>query len=247
MARKPATPPTPTAPAVTIPAVTTPAIAAKQTASAPASVPQRVPPMLPHAATPAPVEPTTLIVPPQAPAPQAVQAPSPAPALALATPDTTTPGPNAQAMADLKQAVAGVVAGQAHPHTQPNHQNKVPHTMDNAMKSAEEFVSFSQGNMEAMMKAGQIWAAGFQDLQKAAAATAQAQVEATLGTLRAMSSVKSVKEAMDLQATLARSSLETAMNETGKMTDASIKLAEQTMAPITARVTLAVEKFGRVA
>jgi hypothetical protein len=30
-------------------------------------------------------------------------------------------------------------------------------------------------------------------------------------------------------------------------TDASVKLAEQAMAPITARVTLAVEKFGRVA
>jgi hypothetical protein len=29
------------------------------------------------------------------------------------------------------------------------------------------------------------------------------------------------------------------------MTDASLKLAEQTLAPITARVTLVVEKFGR--
>jgi len=35
------------------------------------------------------------------------------------------------------------------------------------------------------------------------------------------------------------------MAETGKITDASLKLAEQTMAPITARVTLAMEKFGR--
>ncbi len=40
------------------------------------------------------------------------------------------------------------------------------------MKSAEELVSFSQGNFEAMMKAGQIWAAGVQDLQKQFAATA---------------------------------------------------------------------------
>jgi hypothetical protein len=37
------------------------------------------------------------------------------------------------------------------------------------------------------------------------------------------------------------------MSETGKLTDASMKLAEQTFAPITARVTLAVEKFGRAA
>jgi phasin family protein len=107
-------------------------------------------------------------------------------------------------------------------------------------------VSFSQGNFEAMMKAGQIWAAGMQDLQKTFAATAQAQVEAAMGTMKALSGVKSLKEAMDLQASLARASLETAVSESGKLTDASMKLAEQTMAPITARVTLAVEKFARV-
>jgi hypothetical protein len=35
--------------------------------------------------------------------------------------------------------------------------------------------------------------------------------------------------------------------ETGKLTDASMKLAEQALAPITARVTLATEKFSRTA
>ncbi len=58
--------------------------------------------------------------------------------------------------------------------------------------------------------------------------------------------MKSLKEAMDLQASLARTSLEAAVSEGGKLTDASMKLAEQTMAPLTARVTLAVEKFARV-
>ena len=68
-----------------------------------------------------------------------------------------------------------------------------------------------------------------------------------MGTIKALSGVKSLKEAMDLQTSMARSSMETVMAETGKITDASMKLAEQAMAPITARVTLAVEKFGRVA
>ncbi len=146
-----------------------------------------------------------------------------------------------QTVAALKDSVAGAVAGYE------TTQNEVKVTMDKAVKSAEEIVAFSQGNFEAMMKAGQIWAAGVQDLHKTFAATAQAQVEAAVGTMKALSGVKSLKEAMDLQTTLARSSLEVAMNETGKLTDASMKLAEQAMAPITARVTMAVEKFGRVA
>ncbi len=163
----------------------------------------------------------------------------PAPALATAgSDDVVTVN---QTVAALNDSVAGAFAGFEKTQTE------VKSTMDKAVKSAEEFVSFSQGNFEAMMKAGQIWAAGVQDLHKTFAATAQAQVEAAMGTMKAMSGVKSIKEAMDLQTTMARASMETAMAETGKLTDASVKLTEQALAPITARVTLAVEKFGRVA
>lgn len=119
--------------------------------------------------------------------------------------------------------------------------------MEKAMKSAEEFLSFGQGNVEAMVKSGQIWAAGVQDIGKTFAATAQAQLDATVATMKAMTGVKSLKEAMDLQTTLARNSVEKVVAETGKLTDASLKLAEQTMAPLAARVTLVVEKFGRAA
>ena len=116
-----------------------------------------------------------------------------------------------------------------------------------AIKTAEDFVSFTQGNFEAVVKAGQIWAAGVQDLSKTFAASAQAQVEETMATVKALSGVKSLKDAVELQTTLARASLEKAMTETSKLTDASVKLTEPTLAPLTARVTLAVEKFGRAA
>lgn len=163
------------------------------------------------------------------------QAPAPAPAA-----NAAPAGPFERTVAALKDSAAGAVAG--HDSTQ----EKVKNTMEKAVKSAEELVSFSQGNFEAMMQASQIWAAGVQDLHKTFAATAQAQVEAAMGTFKALSSVKSLKEAMDLQSSLARASVETAVSETGKITDASMKLAEQAMAPLTARVTLAVEKFARV-
>ena len=119
--------------------------------------------------------------------------------------------------------------------------------MEKAMKTAEDLVSFGQGNIEAFTKASQIWAAGVQELGKQVAATAQAQMDQSVATFKALAGVKSFKEAVDLQSSLARSSVEKAVAETGKLTDASLKLAEQAMAPLTARVTLAVEKFGRQA
>ncbi len=121
------------------------------------------------------------------------------------------------------------------------------HTEKTMTKTAEEMVSFGQGNLEAFTKAGQIWAAGVQELSKQFAATAQAHVDQTVATFKALTTVKSFKEAVDLQSTLARSTVEKAVAETGKLTDASLKLAEQAWAPVTARVTLAVEKFGRPA
>src|SRR5271166_503793 len=111
------------------------------------------------------------------------------------------------------------------------------------VKTAEEFVSFNQGNLEALIKSGQILATGMQDLGKQVAATAQARLKESMATFKALGSVKSVKEAIDLQTTYARSSINKAMADTGKLTDASFKLAEQAIAPLTARVTLAVEKL----
>jgi phasin family protein len=151
----------------------------------------------------------------------------PAPIAAKATVTKVTYG--------LAGAVAGLEKSQA----------EVTAKMDKITKTAEEFVSFGQGNVEAMMKSSQIWAAGIQDLGKQFAATAQAQFDETVSVFKAMSGVKSIKEAIDLQSTLARSSMEKAVAETSKITDASMKLAEQAIAPITARMTLAVEKFSR--
>ncbi|MGE0224295.1 MAG: phasin family protein [Acetobacteraceae bacterium] len=117
--------------------------------------------------------------------------------------------------------------------------------MEKAMKTAEELVAFSQGNFEAFLKSGQVWAAGMQDLSKQMAATAQANLDETMSAFKAMTTAKSLKDAFDLQAGLARSTMEKTLAETGRLTDASFKLTEQAMAPITARVTLAVEKFAK--
>ena len=76
--------------------------------------------------------------------------------------------------------------------------------MEKAMKTAEEFVTFSQGNLDAFVKSGQIWAAGMQDISSRSRPTAQASFEETLSTFRALTGVKSLKDAVDLQASLAR-------------------------------------------
>ena len=113
-----------------------------------------------------------------------------------------------------------------------------------AMKTAEQVAAFSQGNVEALVKSSQIWATGWQDISKHMAVTAKANLDETMSAFKALTGVKSLKEAFDLQTSFARTSMEKAMAESGKLTEHSLKLAEQAFAPISARVNAAVETFS---
>jgi phasin family protein len=126
-------------------------------------------------------------------------------------------------------------------------QAKMKEGVEKVMKTAEELVAFNQGNLEAIVKSGQIWATGMQDLSKHIAAAAQASMDESMSAFKALTSVKSLKDAFELQSSLARAALEKSLTESGKLTDASFKLTEQALAPITARVNVAVEKFAKAA
>ncbi len=112
------------------------------------------------------------------------------------------------------------------------------------MKTTEQFVQFSQGNVEALVKSSQIMASGFQEMTKLMASHAQSSLDHTMSTFKAMTSVKSIKEAVDLQTAYAKDAMEKAVAESGKLTEHSMKLAEQALAPISARVNAAVETFS---
>lgn len=144
-------------------------------------------------------------------------------------------------VSNLKEGVAKATAGFEAT------QAKVKEGVEKAMKTAEELVAFNQGNMEAMVKSSQIWATGMQDLSKHIAASAQASIDESMSAFKALTGVKSLKDAFELQSSLARSAMEKSLAESGKLTDASFKLTEQALAPITARVTVAVEKFAKAA
>ena len=160
--------------------------------------------------------------------------------VAPATEQATDKGIEAT-VSNLKEGVAKATAGFEATQT------KMKEGVEKAMKTAEELVAFSQGNMEAIMKSGQIWAAGVQDLSKHMAAAAQASLDESMSAFKALTSVKSLKDAFELQSSFARAAMEKALAESGKLTDASFKLTEQALAPITARVTIAVEKFAKAA
>ena len=118
-------------------------------------------------------------------------------------------------------------------------------TAGDMMKAAEDAAEFSRGNLEALTKASQLYMTGVQDLSRQTLAIFQAFSEQAIEGMKAMSSMKSLKDAADFQATFAKTAFERAMNDSTKLSEAAIKVAETAIEPISARMTLAMEKVGK--
>lgn len=118
-------------------------------------------------------------------------------------------------------------------------------TADGMFKAAEEAAAFGRGNVEALAKATQIYVAGVQDLSRQTMAMVQGLTEQALESAKALSSVRSLKEAAEIQAGLARTAFERTVSEGTKLQETALKVVEQSFAPLSARMTLAVEKMSR--
>ena len=116
--------------------------------------------------------------------------------------------------------------------------------MDIMMKTSGDITSFGQDNVQALMRSGQIWMDGCQSIGQSVATSTQAHVETIMSSWKAMSGVKSLKEALDMQKSLMHSSVENFVHNTGTITGAAMALVEESMAPITACMTTAAEKLS---
>ncbi|WP_376088797.1 phasin family protein [Roseomonas sp. CCTCC AB2023176] len=115
---------------------------------------------------------------------------------------------------------------------------------EGAFKAAEEFAEFSRGNAEIFATVAQTWFTGTQDLSRQAFAMVQGLTDHALEGARALSGVKSLKEAAEIQATYTRGALDKVMTETARLQESSFKLAEQVSTPIAARAKVAMEKVA---
>jgi len=114
------------------------------------------------------------------------------------------------------------------------------------INKTEDLVAFGKDNLEAITASGKIWVAGVQDLTKQFAATAKASMDESVATMKALAAVRSFDEAVRLQAVYGQA-VTKALTESNRLTDASFKLTEQALAPLTARVAAAVGAMSKAA
>ena len=109
----------------------------------------------------------------------------------------------------------------------------------------ESFVDLGKDNLDAAMQSGAIFAQGMEELNTMIFAMARANMEESLKASKVLMSCKTPEEFCECQSDLAKASYEKTLEETRKITDVSVKLAEKAGAPLAERVSASVELFNK--
>lgn len=184
---------------------------------------------------------------PKAPVRKIKQAPTKAPAtaktLAAAKPGTSAPHfPFIAQLKDIpmdvtssiKDAVSGAQA-------------RAKEAFDKTSAAASEYGEFAKGNVEAFVESGKILASGLQELGNGFIADSKVAFETATSDVKALTSVKSPTDLFKLQTELLRRNFDSAIAYGTKASEAMVKLTNEVVAPLSGRVTLAVEKVKKAA
>lgn len=106
----------------------------------------------------------------------------------------------------------------------------------------DEFAVIQKDGLDAWIKAGTILAQGVEDLSKAYFALAQETAASGSETAQAILAAKSLQEIVDLQNDFARKAFDKSVAESQKLSELSMKIANEAFGPLQAQFNTAVEK-----
>ena len=110
-----------------------------------------------------------------------------------------------------------------------------------------DYTAFNKGNLEAVVASGKILAGGMQDMGRTYVAEARTAFATMTADVKEVAAVKSPTELFQLQGKMLRRNLDSAVSYTSKNTEMMVKLANDVFAPLSSRVSLAVEKVRKAA
>jgi phasin family protein len=106
----------------------------------------------------------------------------------------------------------------------------------------DNIAAFGKANMDALIQANKVFAKGLEEISKEVLHLTQSSIESATAATKAMFAAKSLKDVVELNANFTKSHFDKLVTNSTKLGEMGVKLATDTIAPITARVNTAVEK-----
>ena len=111
--------------------------------------------------------------------------------------------------------------------------------MTNTFGDMSKMTTFTPIKPETLMKSGEIWMKGVQDIAKEMGETSKSQIEEMMTAWKSMTAVKTFDELKNLQSSFLKSFFEKSSADTKKLMEDFKGLAEKTIAPLKSAPDLA--------
>ncbi len=115
--------------------------------------------------------------------------------------------------------------------------------VDKSLTGLNEINAASKQNLEAFVASATAATKGAETLGSQAIAFSKKALEDNVAAAKSLTSARSVQEAVELQTSWAKSALETYLSELNKASETVAASVKESLTPLNARVTAAVEKF----
>jgi phasin family protein len=116
---------------------------------------------------------------------------------------------------------------------------------ESQFKAADEVAAFGKSNVDAFIRAGSIFFHGFEELTRSFVGMTQAQVETGMSAAKAMIGAKTLTELTDLQNSFSKTAFDSVVSEATHISELAIKIANEAIEPISARVTATMEQMSK--
>lgn len=140
------------------------------------------------------------------------------------------------AIATAKQNLEGLVKAQ---------QEQMEKASAQVMKGYEELTALTKGNVDALVQSGTVVAKGAEEAGKQVAAFTQSSLEKGVSNAKSMLAVKTIQELVELQKAYTKASFDAFVSESTKMQELTVKVANEALAPLSARVNATVEVLSK--
>ena len=113
-------------------------------------------------------------------------------------------------------------------------------------KSYDEATALNKDSVDAVVKAGEVLTKGAETFGKAYYEIAQASAEASVEATKALMGAKTAKECVEIQAEFARTSLDNFLSESTRLSEVSVKVANEAFEPLQKQLNTSFEKAFKV-
>ncbi len=126
-------------------------------------------------------------------------------------------------------------------------QAKAQAAFEKSSTAMGEMGAFAKGNVEAMVESGKILAEGVQEIGSTLVAESRTAFESMTGDIKELAAAKSPTDFLKIQSDMLRKSFDSFVAHGSKNSETFLKLMSDAAAPLSGRVSLAVEKVRQTA